>query len=231
MSVTYALDGAVAVITVDDGRANAYSPEVLAGVRDSLDRAEGEAKSVLLVGREGKFSAGFDLSIMTSGAEQMRALVIDGARTLMKVFTFPLPVVAACGGHALAAGGLMMLVCDHRVAADGPFKIGLNEVAIGMPLPQFGVDLARYRLVPSQFDTAILGTVFDPHGAAVAGFVDRVVEPAALLDEAMAAAQARAQLRTGAVARTKQAARGAIAAEILATVEADMASITGPTPA
>ncbi|MGI8663076.1 MAG: crotonase/enoyl-CoA hydratase family protein [Acidimicrobiales bacterium] len=230
MAVTYALDSSVAVITIDDGKANAYSHEVLAGLRDALDRAEREAKAVLLVGREGRFSAGFDLAVMTAGPEPMRALVVDGARTLARLFTFPLPVIAACTGHALAAGALVLLTADHRIAADGPYKIGLNEVAIGMPLPRFAVELARYRMPPSQLDFALLGQVFDPAGAAAAGYVDRVVDPADLLAEAAGTAQRYAQLRSGAVARTKQAARGAIAQEILDTVEADMASMSAPSP-
>jgi enoyl-CoA hydratase len=230
MPVTYALDGAVAVITIDDGKANALTHEVLDDLRGALDQAESEATAVLLVGRDGRFSAGFDLSVMTSGEEQMRALVIDGARFLVRLFTFPLPVVTACTGHALAAGALVLLASDQRIAADGAFKIGLNEVAIGMPLPQFAVDLARYRMPPSRLDSALLGQVFAPADAAVAGYVDRVVPAADLAKEALATAQQSAQLRTGAVARTKQAARGAIAQEILDTVEADMASISGPTP-
>lgn len=226
--MTYALDGSVAVITIDDGKANALTHEVLADLRGALDRAEAEAAAVLLTGREGRFSAGFDLSVMSAGTEQMRALVIDGARFLCRLFTFPRPVVAACNGHALAAGALTLLASDHRVAADGAFKIGLNEVAIGMPLPQFGVELARYRMPPSQLDSVLLGQVFPPAAAAVAGYVDRVVPAADLQAEAMATAQQCAQLQKGAVARTKQATRGAIAQEILDTVEADMATITGP---
>jgi enoyl-CoA hydratase len=230
MSVTYALDAQVAVITADDGKANALSHDTLAEMREALDKAEQEATAVLLAGREGRFSAGFDLSIMSGGEDQMRALVIDGARFLAKLLTYPLPVVAACTGHALAAGALVLLSCDHRIAAAGPFKIGLNEVAIGMPLPQFGVEIARYRLPPSQLDAALLGEVFDPDAAVAVGFVDRVVDAESVLAEGLTAAHRYSQLRSGAVARTKQAARGAMAQEILDTVEADMATISGPRP-
>lgn len=230
MPVTYALDGSVAVITVDDGKANAYSHEVLAELHEALDRAEREARAVLLVGREGRFSAGFDLKVMTSGDEPMRGLVCAGARLLARVFVFPRPVVAACTGHALAAGALMLLVTDHRVAAEGPFKIGLNEVSIGMPLPQFGVDLARYRMPPSQLELALLGQVVDPITAIRAGYVDEVVPPEAVVDSAARIAQRLSELRSDAVARTKLAARGAIARSIVETVDADMAAISGPAP-
>ncbi|MEO7556148.1 MAG: crotonase/enoyl-CoA hydratase family protein [Acidimicrobiales bacterium] len=228
MLVHCALDGKVAVVTLDDGKANVYSHEALAALHEALDQAEEHANALLFVGRAGRFSAGFDLAVMSSGDEPMRALVVAGARWLARVFTFPMPVVAACTGHALAAGAMTLLVADHRVGAAGPFKIGLNEVGIGMALPQFAVELARYRIPPSRFDVALLGEVFDPEGAMAAGFLDRVVDAEVVVAEATVTAHRLAELRSGAVRRTKLAARGAIADEILATIEADMASLSVP---
>jgi enoyl-CoA hydratase len=228
MSVSYDLDGGVATITIDDGKANAISPALLTSLHDALSKAEGEAGSVLLVGRPGRFSAGFDLSVMTAGDEPMRELVTAGAGLLLRLFTYPLPVVAACTGHALAAGALVLLVSDHRIGTAGDFKLGLNEVAIGMALPHFAIELARYRMPPSQLDSALLGEVFDPEAAVRAGYLDRVVPPADLLHEARDAASRFAGLRTGAVRRSKAVARGPIADEIAARLEADMATITGP---
>jgi enoyl-CoA hydratase len=181
---------------------------------------------VLLQGRPGRFSAGFDLSIMTSGVEPMRALVTQGAELLLRVFTFPVPVVAACTGHALAAGALMLLVSDVRIGAEGDFKIGLNEVAIGMGLPIFGVEFARYRMPPSEFDSAVLGEVFGPADAVQAGYLDRT--SSTVIDDALATAHRLSALRTGAVAHTKQHARGAIAQRIKDGLYADMASLSGP---
>src|SRR5437879_12594231 len=111
MSVSFERDGAVGVISVDDGKANAYSPDVLCAISESFDKAEADGVSaVLLQGRPGRFSAGFDLSIMTSGVEPMRALVTQGAELLLRIFTYPAPVIAACTGHALAAGAPTPLV-------------------------------------------------------------------------------------------------------------------------
>ncbi len=228
-TVTYALDGSLATITIDDGKANAYSHDVLSAIDDALSRAEQEATGLLLVGRPGRFSAGFDLSVMTAGDEPMRDLVIHGARLLVRTFTFPMPVVVACTGHALAAGALMLLVADRRVGAEGDFKIGLNEVAIGMALPRFAVDLARYRMPPSQLDGALLGEVCDAKGAVAAGYLDAVAAPEAVVEEATATAQRLAGLRRGAVSRTKATARGELAERILAELEADMATMGGPT--
>ncbi|MEY2421008.1 MAG: enoyl-CoA hydratase [Acidimicrobiaceae bacterium] len=227
MSVSFERDGAVAVISIDDGKANALSPDVLSAIAEALDKAEADgAAAVLLEGRPGRFSAGFDLSIMTSGAEPMRALVTQGAELLLRIFTYPAPVIAACTGHALAAGALVLLVSDVRVGAEGEFKIGLNEVAIGMGLPIFGVEFARYRMPPSAFDSALLGEVFDPRAAVSAGYLDRTSDN--VIDDARATAQRLSALRTGAVSHTKHLARAALAAEIKASLQADMASLSGP---
>lgn len=226
---SYRLDDGIAVITLDDGKANAVSHATLAELSAHLDRAEFEARAVVLVGREGKFSAGFDLKAMTESTESMRGLVTSGARFLMRLYGLGLPTVAACTGHALAAGALVLLSCDHRVGADVPAKIGLNEVAIGMPLPVFAVELARDRLLKSQFGTATFGAkVYDPAGAAAAGYLDRVAPAESVVAEAIAEARRLGELRTGAYARTKLAARQATIEHVLATLEADMASVSGP---
>ncbi len=141
-----------------------------------LTRAEDEAGALLLTGREGKLSAGFDLSVMTSGEEAMQGLVRSGAELLVRWYASPLPTVAACTGHALAMGSLLLLASDTRIGAEGPFKLGLNEVAIGMGLPIFAVELARDRLSPRAFTAAtIQGQVYDPAGALEAGYLDRLV--------------------------------------------------------
>src|SRR5437764_280880 len=228
MSVSFERDGAVGVISVDDGKANAFSPDVLSAISESFDKAETDgASAVLLQGRPGRFSAGFDLSIMTSGVDGMRALVTQGAELLLQIFTYPIPVVTACTGHALAAGALVLLVSDVRIGAEGEFKIGLNEVAIGMGLPIFAVEFARYRMPPSAFDSAVLGEVFGPAGAVRAGYLDRTSPD--VVEDAMATAQRLSGLRKGAVALTKDHARAAIAQHIRDTLSADIASLSGPT--
>src|SRR5579862_730602 len=145
-TVHYELCDGIAVITMDDGKANALSPAVIQALHTSLDRAEREAAAVLLTGRARRLSGGFDLSVMTSSVDAMRALVTAGADLLLRVYLFPRPVVVACNGHALAMGALLLLAADYRVGAAGDFKIGLNEVSIQMPLPLFGMELARARL-------------------------------------------------------------------------------------
>lgn len=228
---TYELVDGIAVITLDDGKANVFSNAVLETLEGLVDRAEADhARALVLVGRPGRFSAGFDLGEMTSGVEQMRALVARGARWWLRVYGLGMPTVAACTGHALAGGAITLLSCDVRIGADGPAKIGLNEVAIGMPLPKFAVELARERLLKSHFVLATLGTTFDPAGAVAAGYLDRVVPAESVVDEALAEARRLGELRTGAVARTKANARQALIDVLEAGIDADMATVDAPTP-
>jgi enoyl-CoA hydratase len=169
---------------------------------------------------------------MTASTDSMRHLVADGARFLMRLYDLGLPTVAACTGHALAAGALTLLSCDHRVGAAGPFKIGLNEVGIGMPLPVFAVELARERLTIAEFGPATMqARIYDPEGAAAAGYLDRVVPAEQLLEEALADAHRLAGLRTGAYARTKHVARTATIDHVLETLDADLTTVSGPEPA
>ena len=229
--VSYELDGAVAVIRLDDGKANALSHEVIDDLHGALDRAADEARAVVLAGRDGRFSAGFHLPTMTAGTEQMQGLVTAGAELLLRTYLFPRPVVVACTGHALAAGALVVLVGDTRVGAEGDFKIGLNEVAIGMQLPVFAVELARDRLSKRHFTAATLqARIYEPAEAVDAGFLDRVVPADQVVPEAVAEASRLAELRTGAYAETKDRARTTTVDFIRATLAEDMRQILVPEP-
>ena len=229
--LSYDLDGDVAVLSLDDGKANAINPATVTALDEALTRAEGEAGALLLTGREGKLSAGFDLSVMTSGEEAMQSLVRSGAELLVRWYASPLPTVAACTGHALAMGSLLLLASDTRIGAEGPFKLGLNEVAIGMGLPIFAVELARDRLSPRSFTTAtIQGRVYDPAGALEAGYLDRVVPVDELAATARDEAGRLAQLRRGAVGHTKARARQGTVDRILSTLDEDMAATGMPDP-
>jgi enoyl-CoA hydratase len=227
--LSYDLDGKVAVLKMDDGRANAVTHDMIAALHAALDRAEKEAHATLLLGRPGRFSAGFDLSVMTAGPDQARDLVTAGAELLLRMYLHPQPLIAGCTGHALAAGGLLLLASDTRVGVAGDFKIGLNEVAIGLQLPIFGIELARDRLSKRYFtQSAIQGTIYGPEDAKAAGFLDRVVAPEQLEAVVREEAARQADLPTGALAGTKKDARSAVVAHALDTLEADMKSIGSP---
>lgn len=231
-SPTYVLDGDVAVVTMDDGKANAMGHDLIEALTAALERAEDEAGAFVLVGGPKVFCAGFDLGVMTESPEAMRALVTAGGRFWMRLYGSPLPTVAACTGHALAGGAVTLLSVDDRVGpSDTPAKIGLSEVSIGMPLPIFAVELARARLAPSHLTPAVLGAVYGPGEARDAGYLDRLVLRDEVVEAAVALGRERAALRRGAVDRTKQALRGATIEHVLATLDGDIASLTGPAPA
>jgi enoyl-CoA hydratase len=222
--VRYTLLGAVARLDLDDGKANVISPHSLAALNDALDRAEKEAGAVVLFGRAGRFSAGFDLGTIQEGPESARRLVAGGALLAARLADSPLPVVVACTGHALAMGALVLLGADVRIAAAGDFKIGLNEVAIQMVLPTFAVELANERLSKRHVLRATtLAEIYDPAGACDAGYVDRVVPAEALEATALAEGARLAELPRRAFAGTKRALRGAMVERIRSGIEQDLA--------
>jgi enoyl-CoA hydratase len=202
---TYDLQDGIATITMDDGKANALSPALLGELAAAFERAEADGAIVVLTGRERTFSGGFDLRCEPDG---WPAMVADGARLAERLLSFPRPVVAACNGNAVAMGGFLLLAADVRVGVAGDFKLGLNEVAIGLTVPWFGIALAQHRLTRPYADRCLItGALLDPEGACAAGFLDRVVPAERLRDEALAAAQALASLDAAAHAATKLRAR------------------------
>jgi enoyl-CoA hydratase len=227
---TYRLDDGVAIVTLDDGKANAFSTAALQTLESHLDQATADgARALVIVGRPGRFSAGFALDEMTSGVTEMRALVVRGARFWLRLFGFGIPTVAACTGHALAGGAITLLACDRRVGADVPAKIGLNEVAIGLNLPKFAYALAADRLVKPALPAATMGAqVYDVAGARAVGYLDQVVGDDALLATAVGEARRLGQLSTEAYAATKANARAELIERELARVVEDVASLELP---
>jgi enoyl-CoA hydratase len=173
-------------VCLDDGKANALSQARLDALGEALEHAEKEAKALLLVGRPGCFSAGLELKVIRQGHEPAAALVRAGMQLALRLRESPLPIVAACSGHALAMGAVLLLSADERLGVPGEFKIGLNETAIGLVLPRTAVELARARLSPRQLErTAVHGEIFAPEQALECGFLDRLVAADALEAEAL----------------------------------------------
>ena len=218
----YELIDHVALVTLDDGKANAFGPDMIAAVNSRLDRAQSEAKAIVLMGRPGIFSGGFDLKVIRGGDPQAaRDMSEGGARLMMRLYGFPLPVVAAATGHAVALGAFCLLTADYRVGADGEFVIGLNETAIGMPLPQFALVLAGERLSKRYLARAAIGaTMFAPAEARDAGFLDEVAAPDDVRGAALAAAENLVKLDGGAYAQVKQGLRSESIAGVLAGLDA-----------
>lgn len=216
--VNYEVIGPVAVLTMDDGRANALGPDLSAAINAALDRAEAEdIGAVVLAGREGRFSAGFDLGVIAAGdTEAILAMVAAGGALVCRLYGGPLPVVAACTGHAVAAGALMLLGCDVRVGpAVDNVKIGLNEVAIGLTLPRWALAIAAERLSMRHRQRSVVNSVlYDGPGGVEAGFLDRVVPSSDVVAEAVAEATVLAELDRTSYIKTVAAFRAATLAEM-----------------
>jgi enoyl-CoA hydratase len=209
----YDLSDGVAMVTMDDGKVNALSLEMLGAVAARFDRAEEDgAKAVILTGREGVFSAGFDLK--TDG-EGWPPMLVAGANLAARMLSFPRPVTIACNGHAMAMGGFLLLSADYRVGVSGDFNIGLNEVAIGLTMPWFGIEIARHRLTRPYFDRcAVTGVLLRPDEARTAGFLDDVVAGSDLAGAAREAAGRLAQVKDPAHVDTKLRVREQVIAGI-----------------
>ena len=125
--VTVSVEKDIAWLELDDGKANALGPVVLEALHEALNRVEDSAKAIVLTGREGVFSGGFDLSVVSRGADAARGMAGSGARLALRLFESGRPVVAACTGHAIAMGALLLLASDTRIGVEGAFRLGLNE--------------------------------------------------------------------------------------------------------
>jgi enoyl-CoA hydratase len=223
--VAYRREGAVATVTMDDGKVNALTFQLLAEVHAALDRALDDGVPPILTGRQGRFSAGFDLQTLTGGGPEGPKLLTAGFELSERLLSFPLPVVIACTGHALAMGAFLLLSADYRVGADGPFKIGANEVAIGLTMPETALEICKQRVSMTHLSRVVINAeIFAPAEAMAAGFLDRVVPETDLAKVALEAAEALTKLDMKAHAATKLRARAQTLAAIHAAIATDEAA-------
>ncbi|MFZ5480751.1 MAG: enoyl-CoA hydratase-related protein [Myxococcota bacterium] len=219
--LTLARDGDVAILTLDDGKANALRPSNLAALDAALTEALA-ARALCVRGRAGFFCAGFDLKAMP-GLDRARKhdLLALFSRVMHRIATYPRPTVAAVGGHAFGGGALLALACDVRLAADGPFRFATNEVAIGVPMPTLGVEICRSALAGAALvETLMHGRVWTLPEARDRGVVEALhadVDVAALVR-----AQALAKLPGEAYAATKARTTGAAMDAAAKAMEAEL---------
>ena len=213
-------------ISLNNGKVNAISPQVIAELNAALDQAEQDKAVVILTGQTGIFSGGFDLKTMTKSAEAAIALVTAGSQLSRRMLAFPTPIIGACNGHAIAKGAFLMLSCDYRIGCAGNFKIGLNEVAIGMTMHNAGLEIARNRLPINYLTRAVINAeLFSPESAVVAGFLDQVVVEEQLMTSAKNVAKQMQSLNMAAHHGTKLRERNATLIALDAAIETDKSSI------
>ncbi len=206
--VTYERIGGVAVITMDDGKANAVSPTLQAGVHQALDKAEADGVPVVLTGRPGILSAGFDLKVLGASGQPAVDMLNGGLHLAIRLLSFPTPVVIASPGHAMAMGFFILMCGDYRIGVHGNFKYAANEVAIGMNMPFSTLEIMRHRLSPAALTRAVaLAETFTPDNAVVTGVLDAVVEESELLPTAISLAESYTALNMAAHAESKKRLR------------------------
>ncbi len=221
--VTSERQDGICVLRFDHGKPNSISTAVADELLSAFDEAEKSADAIVLFGKPGMFSGGFDLVTMKEGPTAARAMLKAGATLLMSIYNHPKPVVIGCGGHAIAMGAFIAMAGDERIGAEGDFKIGMTETALGMTLPTFGLELARARLSKRHFDRALVhSTIYDPAGAVEVGILDRLVSPDRLEAECLEAATRLAGLKQPAFRNNKRLAHAETVDLILSTLDENL---------
>ena len=205
----FVVSDGVSVITMDDGKANALSMSMQQSVNAALDEAEKAKLPVVLTGRSGIFTAGFDLKTLNAGGQAAAEMLNGGIELALRLLSFPSPVIIACPGHAIAMGVFLLQSCDYRIGVAGNYKYLANEVAIGMAMPYSTIEILRQRLTPAALTRCVLlSEVFTPTNGIDAGFVDRVVATEAeLMPAALEFAKSTSALNAAAHSASKKRLR------------------------
>ena len=181
----------ISIITLDDGKANVFSPEMSNQLNACLDQVDTESGCLIITGREGMFSAGLDLKIIQSGdVDRIVEMSSSAFKLLARIFSFPRPVIAACSGHGIALGTFLICCCDYRIGIKGDFMLGANEMRTNMVIPTPILELIKFRVNDSHKYRAVLGAeMYNFNQAQEAGLIDDIVE----IDNLMTAAKDKAK--------------------------------------
>ena len=222
-------DHGVRVLRLDNGKPNAISTPLSSELMALLEAAETEANAVVITGRAGMFSAGFDLGTMGEGPAAAAEMVANGGKLGLQVYSHSKPIVAAVGGHAVAMGLFLAMVCDYRIGATGKFKFQANETAIGMTLPDFALEFSRAALSKRHYDRVIVQSeIYGPEAAAECGMLDEVVAAEALEARAIEVATKFATtLKQPAFRNNKRMAHAPTIERLEKSIDANVKSLMG----
>lgn len=171
----YQLEDQVAILDIDDGKANVFGHDLIDTMLSALDQAEQEAKAVIIKGRDGIFSAGFDLKEIEKGKKEAGQLLIRGMQLLTRLYAHPQPVIAQCEGHAMGIGAFILLACDSRVASNGEYVVCLPETKIGMAFTPVLLEFIRAKIpTEKQTQCALQSQSLNAKQAMAAGFIDQL---------------------------------------------------------
>ena len=196
----------ISVITLDDGKANVFSTKMSIDINECLDEVSKEDGCIILTGREGMFSAGFDLKTLQGGdMDQIQEMTTTGFKLLSRIFSFPRPVIAACSGHGIALGTFLLCCCDYRIGIKGDFMLGANEMRTNMVIPPPILELIKFRVAQSHKYRAVLGAeMYTFENAKEAGLIDEVVDSNILMETAFNKAKDLATMGHPSYSMTKE---------------------------
>ena len=214
-------NGDVSIITLDDGKVNVFSPDMIEQLNIILDKVPEDKGSILIQGKEGMFSAGFDLKVMQGGdTEAMSKMAAGGFKLLARVYSFPRPVVVACSGHAIALGAFLLCCADYRVGAKGEYIVQANEVRNNMSIPTPILEISKSRISKAHWYRAILNAEsYNIEDSIEAGYLDEVVEATNLSNRAMDVANDLATLDHPHYKMTKELDQKATLDKILSSIQ------------
>lgn len=212
--------GGVHVVRLARAPVNAVEGDLCLDLMEALDalEADPDVQGFILAGRPGVFSAGLDLrKLYPLDPDGMRAFWRIFHATFRRLWATPLVTVAAIEGHAPAGGCVLTLACDHRVMAQGDFRIGLNEVAVGIPVPRWLAEVAVSVMGRSHAERALsVGALAEPAEALRLGFVHEVLPP----DAVMARCRQELALRLNAPDGARRGTKKALRASLLESMQA-----------
>ncbi len=220
--VSYHLNDGIATLTLDDGKANAMNPRMLQAINDALTQAEADQAVVVITGRPGMFSGGFDLGVFKGDPQDQLTMLNAGAQITHRLLSFPHPVIAACSGHAVAMGVFLLLSTDVRIGLSEGAMVHVNEVQIGMTVPHFALEVCRQRLAPAHLNlAAVTAQPYTTVQALAAGFFDDIVPAESMAAAALAQATRLKKLNRAAFTATKLRQRQAGLAALALAIEED----------
>jgi enoyl-CoA hydratase/carnithine racemase len=168
-------NGGIRELRLNRPPVNALTSELMIALREAIQGAERDAvRALILAGSPGRFSAGLDVPLLLGlQPDEIAQLWRELYALLQVIAASPVPIVAAITGHAPAGGTVLALFCDYRIMAQGDFKLGLNEVAVGIPLPPVILGGLRRLVGARQAERlGVSGALLSPEQALAVGLVD-----------------------------------------------------------
>ncbi len=204
-------------VTMDDGKVNALNKSKLDSLVATLSECAADQIPVVIRGRKGIWSAGFDLKGFAAGPEIALAQLQAGKDAILAILRHPAPVLTVCEGHAYPMGAFLMLAADHSIGIEGAFVTGMNESAIGMALPNYPMILSAARLNASGRKAVATARMFSPQEAREVGYFDDVTAPDDLEAHVIKVLDELKGLKMGAFSANKSAMNRQLIADIAAS--------------